>query len=263
MSFIINEPVNLQAQRSYKLVGHRGNASMCPENTMVSISSAIKLCVDRIEIDIHMTKDGQIILMHDRTLNRTTNGTGEVRDHTLDEIKQYDAGSWFSPEFAGEKIPTLDEILDLINGKCELLIEVKNHSGYTPGIEDSVAAIIRRHHAESWCFAISLRHKVIKNFHDRAPDIRLMKSYVGKLPLIPVYISNGITLRGLRSYPYVEEFNLNKGFIGHCILKKARKMGKKINAWTDDNPHHAEKLVKRGVDGIITNCPAEIGQQVR
>jgi glycerophosphoryl diester phosphodiesterase len=246
-----------QTPRDYALIGHRGAAAETPENTLVSLKRAMEQGVDRIEIDVHMTKDGRIVLMHDCSLNRTTNGHGEVRDYSLAQIQQLDAGSWFDTAFAGEKVPSLEEAIELISGKCTLMIEVKEHSGYTPGIEEAVASIIRKYNAGGWCVAISLRHKVVANFHQLAPDIRLHKSYVGKIPLLPLYIGNGLTFRGFKHYPYVEEFNLNKGFISRCVLKKAARLGKKINAWTDDDPEHAMKLVKRGASGIITNCPSK------
>lgn len=249
-------PVHSQTERTYTLIGHRGAAAETPENTVASLKKAMALGVDRIEIDVHMTRDGRIVLMHDRTLNRTTNGQGEVKDHDLAEIQQLDAGSWFDPSFAGEKVPTLEEAIEAISGNCMLMIEVKEHSGYTPGIEQAVADIIRKYNAGTWCVVISLRHKVVANFHQLAPDIRLQRSYVGKIPLLPLYIANGLTFRGFKHYAYVEEFNLNKGFISRCVLKKAARMNKKINAWTDDHPEHAMKLVNRGVHGIITNAPA-------
>ncbi len=256
--FIMSLSPSLPAQqtRNYTLIGHRGAAAETPENTLVSLKKSMDRGVDRIEIDVHMTSDGRIVLMHDRSLDRTTNGHGEIKDHTLAEIKKLDAGSWFDSSFTGETVPTLEEAIQLINGKCMLMIEVKEHSGYTPGIEEAVADIIRRKNVGSWCVVISLRHKVVANFHRWAPDIRLHRSYVGKLPLIPLYIATGLTFRGFKSYPYVEEFNLNKGFISRCIMKKAVRQGKKVNAWTDDDPAHAQKLIERGVHGIITNCPS-------
>lgn len=240
---------------SYTLIAHRGLSSVAPENTLPAIEKALELGVDRIEIDVQMTRDGEVILMHDRTLNRTTSGKGAVRNHDLKEIQSLDAGSWFGHDCNGIMVPTLQQTLELINGRCLLMIEVKNHSGYTPGIERKVAEIIRSHNAGSWCVVISLKHRVIRNFHDHEPDIRLHRSYVGKIPWLPLWLDGFITLRGFKQYPYVEEFNLNKSFITKCILKKAGRMGKRINAWTDDQPKHAEKLIRRGVNGIITNYP--------
>lgn len=252
---IANQSTTAQNQRGYAVIAHRGVSSEAPENTLSAIRRALELGVDRIEIDVQMTADGEVVLMHDRTLDRTTNGKGEVRKHSLEEIRLLDAGSWFSEKFTGEKVPTLEEVIRLINGRCDLLIEVKNHGGYNPGIEKKVAAAIRENNALSWCWVISLRHRVVRDFHRMEPDIMLQRSYVGKLPLIPVWVSNFLTLRGFKQYPYVSEFNINKGFIGRCTLRKAARAGKKINAWTEDRPEHALKLVEKGVQGIITNRP--------
>jgi glycerophosphoryl diester phosphodiesterase len=243
-----------------QLIGHRGAAAIAPENTLASFQKAIAIGVDRIETDVHMTSDGQIILMHDRTLNRTTSGKGEVRNHTLAEIRQLDAGSWFAPEYAGERVPTLDEAIKLCKGKCLLMIEVKESSNYTPGIEEAVAEVIRANAAQNDCVVISLQHSVIFNFHQLAPDIRLHRSYVGKIPLLPIYLDAGITFRGFRCYSYVEEFNLNKEFISSYTMKRIQRMGKKVNAWTDDDPQHAAMLIRLGVSGIITNNPGKYRQ---
>lgn len=260
--FVMTSFSSLPAQpaRSYALIGHRGAAADAPENTLISIRRALDLGVDRIEIDVHLTSDRQVVLMHDRTLNRTTNGSGEVRRHSLADIRQLDAGRWFNPSFEGEKVPTLEEVLELIDGKCQLMIEVKEHGGYDPGIEEAVAQVIRKYKAHAWCVVISMRHRVVADFHRLVPDIRLHRSYVGKIPLLPLYLGTSLGVRGPRSYPYVEEFNLNGGFISRCFMKKAERLNKKVNAWTIDHPEHAEKLLKKGVHGIITNCPVAYGQ---
>ncbi len=244
-------------QRSFLLIGHRGAAAEAPENTLPSLQRALDCGVDRIEIDVHMTCDGRIVLLHDRTLNRTTSGKGEVRHYTLDRIKQLDAGAWFSPAFAGTRVPTLEEALELVAGKALLMIEVKEHSGYTPGIEAAVADIIRRYHAQDHCLVISLRHRVVRTFHRRFPDIRLGRTWVGRLWFLPLWFDEGLTLRGLRQYPYVDEFNLQWQHIRPADLRCAAKMGKPINAWTTDDAVMAASLAAKGVRGIMTNAPNE------
>src|SRR5919204_3658410 len=93
------------------VVGHRGAMGYCPENTMISFARAVELGADWVELDVHLTRDGALAVIHDETLERTTNGKGLVREHTLDELKRLDAGSWFAPAYAGERIPSLDEEL--------------------------------------------------------------------------------------------------------------------------------------------------------
>src|SRR5215471_12590471 len=94
------------------VVGHRGAMGYCPENTLASFERGLELGADWIELDVHLSRDGQLIVIHDETLDRTTSGHGLVRDHTLAELKRLDAGAWFGAEYAGQRIPTLDEVLD-------------------------------------------------------------------------------------------------------------------------------------------------------
>jgi glycerophosphoryl diester phosphodiesterase len=114
------------------IIGHRGAAGLAPENTLASIEKALSLGVDRIEIDIHQTKDNVLVVIHDETLERTTNGKGKIKDLTYREILKYSAGAKFSPACENEKVPTLAEVLDLIDGKSQLLIELKKATAITP-----------------------------------------------------------------------------------------------------------------------------------
>ena len=105
--------------------GHRGYMGRYPENTLLSFEKAIEAGAGQIELDIRISRDGTVFVIHDATVDRTTNGTGAVHLLTTEEIKALDAGSWFDPKFAGEKVPTLDETLELLDGRCTLNIEIK------------------------------------------------------------------------------------------------------------------------------------------
>ena len=108
------------------VVAHRGFSGAAPENTLAAFRMAIEAGSDMIELDVHLSKDGKVVVIHDETQERTTNGQGRVADRPLKEIKGLDAGSWFSPPFAGERIPTLQEVLSLAQGKVPVNIEIKN-----------------------------------------------------------------------------------------------------------------------------------------
>lgn len=115
-----------ESEKNIMLVGHRGVRALYPENTMVSFKAALALKMDLIEFDVHFTKDGQIVVCHDGTIDRTTNGTGAICDMTLEEVKSYDAGSWKAEEFVGQRIPTLEEVLTLMaNADYEVLLNVE------------------------------------------------------------------------------------------------------------------------------------------
>src|SRR2546421_10465444 len=125
------------------LGGHRGNADECPENTLASFRSAIELGVDLIELDVHLSEDGDLPVIHDHLLDRTTNGSGLVRDHTMEDLKRFDAGSWKDPRFKGERIPSLDEVQAVAKGNVGVAIEIKNLPLPYAGIEAAVVRAVR------------------------------------------------------------------------------------------------------------------------
>ena len=137
-----------------KIFAHRGSKGTHPENTLASFKEAVRVGSDGIELDVHLTKDGQLVVIHDETVDRTTNGTGEIRNLTLAEIKAMDAGSWFHNKYAGEKIPTLEEVLLLLtelgfNG--QLNIELKTDVIQYKGLVEKCLAL---QSAKDWPFAI-------------------------------------------------------------------------------------------------------------
>ena len=129
-----------------ELFAHRGYSAKYPENTMISFRSAVKYPVDGIELDVHMTKDGHIVVIHDEKVNRTTNGKGYVKDMTLEEIKELDAGSKFNPLFKGEKIPLLEEVMQLIEGtNLKLNIELKSDVFPYYGMDMEVLKLVEKY----------------------------------------------------------------------------------------------------------------------
>src|SRR5918911_3997990 len=128
------------------VVGHRGAMGHCPENTPASFERGLELGADWIELDVHLSRDGALVVIHDETVDRTTNGHGAVRDHTLAELEALDAGSWFGADYAGQRIPTLDEVLTWARRRDTIVdIEIKNAPVYYPGIEAAVVEALRRH----------------------------------------------------------------------------------------------------------------------
>jgi len=153
------------------LGGHRGNPDEYPENTIASFRSAIELGVDVIELDVHRSEDGGLPVIHDHLLDRTTNGSGLVRDHTMAELKRFDAGSWKDPRFAAERIPSLDEVLTLAKGRVGVAIEIKNLPLPYPGIEDVVVQTVRETGMVGDVVVISFDHRSIKRIGELEPLI--------------------------------------------------------------------------------------------
>ena len=132
----IDEFYDTQART--RVIAHRGFSGAAPENTIASVRAAINVGADMAEIDVTLTSDGYIVVIHDETLDRTTDGSGEVFQFTLAELQELDAGSWFDRSFAGEPIPTLDQVLDEVEGRILLNVEIKSEA-VDRGIVDKVA----------------------------------------------------------------------------------------------------------------------------
>ncbi len=232
------------------VTGHRGAAGHAPENTLASIRKALEMGADRIEIDVQQSKDGVVVILHDKTLKRTTNGKGYVRNKTFAELSALVALAEFAASFPNEKIPTLEEALILINGKAKFVIEIKDGNAYYPDIEQHIVALIHQYKAEKWCIVHSFNDAALAKVHEIDANIVLHKLFVAGLG------------RDLKKWDYVQEFSVNEHFATKKIIAKVHKLGKKINVWTVNDKAKMESLIKMGVDGIITNFP-DIALQIK
>src|ERR687886_2515618 len=144
------------------VVGHRGAMGHCPENTLASFERALELGADWIELDVHLSRDGALVVIHDESLDRTTDGHGLVKDHTLAELKRLDAGAWFGAAFAGQGIPTLDEVLVWAGERDTIVdIEIKNAPIYYAGIEEAVIRTLDRYGMTERAIVISFDHRSV------------------------------------------------------------------------------------------------------
>ena len=241
------------------IIGHRGAGALGPENTIAAIRIGLENKVDRIEVDVHQTKDGEIVVIHDETLNRTTNGEGLIKSKTWDEISVLDAGSKFSSEYKNERVPLLDEVIKFIDGRAGLIIEIKGGSEYYPGIEQKVVDIVKDNNALEWCIVHSFYTGVLVKLHQLEPALKLHKLFIVKLSFLPLMIAlEGLEYFNLKKYPFINEYSLNYHFANRRIIRKLQKSGKKVNVWTVDDPEDAKELLSIGIDGIITDYPDRI-----
>ncbi|MBP2075790.1 glycerophosphodiester phosphodiesterase [Oceanobacillus polygoni] len=232
-------------------VAHRGASGHAPENTMAAFEKAFEMKADYIEIDVQMTRDGRLVAIHDTTVNRTTNGNGFVGDYTLDEIQQLDAGSWFGEEFAGEQIPTFEEIIDEYRGKIGILIELKSPELY-PGMEEKVTEALTQRNM----------HKpnngkiIIQSFNHES--VQQSKEL---LPNIPHGVLAGVTWADVTDEQlaqfatYADFFNPNMNIVTDDLVNRVHFAGMEIYAYTVRTQEQADNLFERGVDGIITDFP--------
>ncbi len=242
-------------KKSLIITGHRGAGGLAPENTLAAIQLALNLGVDRIEIDVQQTNDNVIIVLHDRTLRRTTNGFGFVKNLNYNEILAFSAGLKFNSVYEDEKVPTLEQVLDLINGKAELLIETKYSYLYYPNIERHILNIIKAKNAFSWCKIISFNDRTLVRMNSLSTEIRTGKLFVGKHATLPLSFDTTINFKPLDRYYFVDEIIVQHKYASQALIDKVHEYGKELHVWTVNDSETIEKLIQRGVDGIISDYP--------
>lgn len=224
------------------IVGHRGNSSVAPENTMPAFVSTTRAGADYFEIDITLTQDGVPVVIHDDTVDRTTDGTGAVRDLTLEQIRALDAGSWFSPAFVGTKIPTFDEVLTYVaNGGADVVIEYKGDWN----VEDTQRTVdmIEAAGVQNRVFAQSFSTTSVANFAAVAPDL-------------PVgYLTGGIDAAIIDTARQIGADAVNPSTATAESVALAHDAGLGVFVWTQNSPDAWASLTAMGVDGIITDRP--------
>jgi len=229
-------------------IAHRGASGYAPENTFAAFDKALEMNVDYIELDVHLSKDDYLVVIHDATVDRTTNGSGYVKDLTLEELKQLDAGLWFSQEFKNQRIPTLLEVLERYSNKVGLLIEVKNPILY-PNVEKKLADEL---HAFSKPINHSLDVKV------QSFSLHAMKKFKTYSPSI----TSGVILNRFVSYrelvtiaEYTDFLTIHKTYITSHLSIQAHQLGLKLFAWTVNDLNILLYLLNLGIDGVIVDYP--------
>ncbi|MDQ0228947.1 glycerophosphodiester phosphodiesterase [Metabacillus malikii] len=228
------------------VIAHRGASGHAPENTMASFQKALDMGADYIELDVQMTRDGKLVVIHDPTVDRTTNGTGEVGSFFLNDLQQLDAGEWFSRKYRGQKIPTLEEVLSYFGEKIAFLIEIKNPNLY-PTIVDELANVLgdRKH-----------LNLIIQSF-----DFELLQKFSQLCPHFPLgllvkYRVHGISNVQLRDWATVVTYiNPNKALITKKLVKRIHHHRMYVFPYTVRNKKSIKGLIEANVDGIITDFP--------
>ena len=244
-----------EKESSVQVIAHRGFSGKYPENTVLAVRKAAKLGVDYIEIDVHQSADGRVIVIHDATVDRTTNGSGRVSELTADEIQQLDAGSWKSDAFKGEKIPLLEDILPFISADIKLLLEVKKGRKLYEGIEQTILDILQEHGVKEHVVIQSFYTDVLKNFARLDPDLPLHKLGVYQSPAFPFYIDHRPGVGRMHRISDVEQLNLYHKFLNRRILRRISNKNLSVYTWTVNEPEDMIKMINLGVDGIITDYP--------
>lgn len=224
-----------------RITAHRGSSSGAPENTMAALEKAVEEMADRAEIDVQETADGVIVLCHDTSLKRVAGVNKKVSDLTLEQIKKLDVGSWFSSEYQGEQIPTLEEVMEYAKGKIDLNIEIKN-LGNSSGLPEKVIELVEKHEMQEQCVITSTNRFYLKRVKAVNPEIRT--GYIISAAYGNFYSDEFIDLISIRS-----------SFVTERMIESAHEAGKAVHAWTVNGKVEMERLKQLGVDDMITDRP--------
>jgi glycerophosphoryl diester phosphodiesterase len=238
---------------SPSIIAHRGGRKWAPENTLSAFKQSIETGCDGIEIDVQRCKTGQLLVIHDETLERTTNGAGYVFQKSYDEIRALDAGKWFSPQYRDERVPTLKEVLDLVNGRLIVDVEIRNVPVACPGIEDDVIALLAQYKYPDKIVISSFDHDILHRIHESAPRYKLALLTV----CIPYDLGNYAAQVGAKAW------NLNMAELREDLVKRAHKARLEVAVWTVNDAKDWQRAADIGVDSIITDDPIGLMEYLR
>jgi glycerophosphoryl diester phosphodiesterase len=212
---------------------------------MAAFEKAVELGADVIELDLHMSRDGELVVIHDDTLDRTTDGSGPVHERSLEELMRLDAGRWFGEGFAGQRIPTLAQVLDRFAGKVPLALEIKAGSTFFPGIEEKVVSALRQHGAIDQGAVASFDHYALRRLKEIEPTIRTAALLVGR----------PVSLSALAGAAGADGLALEASLVTKTEVEACRAAGLKLVVWVVNDPAQMRYFISLGVDGIITDYP--------
>ena len=229
-----------------QIIAHRGASAIAPENTMAAFEAAILLGADGIELDVHQTKDGVLVVMHDETVDRTTQGRGRIVDMTYDEIALLDAGYRHSSAYIGEKVPKLSDVLErLQTTHLQLNIELKTDQIHYEGIEASALSLVK---------AIGMFEKTIFSsfYHPSLKVLQAIDSHVQTAMLCPLY--HPVQAKEAKAFG-AQAIHPDARLIHQAYCEAANHEGILLRPYTVDEPHHIQALYALHVDAVITNKP--------
>ncbi len=234
-------------------IAHRGASACAPENTLAAFRLALELGADGVELDVTLTQDGIPVVIHDDTVDRTTDGHGPIKEMSLKEVKLLDAGSWFGIKFKGEKIPTLTEALRVVGTRGIVNIELKSTSLQTDGIETATLAAVEDCGAAGRVLISSFNPFALQRMSQLDPRLPRGLLYADDLP---IYLRRA----WLRPVARPTALHPKHTLVSSRLVTWAHQHGYQVNTWTVDDPGKMEELVGLGVDAIMTNKPDVLKQ---
>lgn len=225
-----------------QVTAHRGFSHEAPENTKYAFEAAVKCKADYIELDVQLTKDEQLVVIHDDKLNRTTTGKGRVDRYTYDELTQFSAGAWYGSEYEDAKIMLLSEVLELVDKKCMMNIEIKD-TGNVDLAADKTVELVKKYGYTKSCYITSFSYKALQRVKAAEPKIKT------------ALIANLAASVRYSQLTDIDAVSMNYLFVNKSVVEAAHQNGKLIFVWTVDRKDDMRNMLSLGVDNIITNRP--------
>ena len=231
------------------ILAHRGASGHAPQNTLAAFLMAAEMGADGVELDVHLSADGEAVVIHDDTVDATTDGHGRVSRMTMSEIASLDAGSWFDPRFAGQRIPTLAQVFELLGPRLLINVEIKVELGHHPfAHEAEVVRLIEDHHLVDRVVVSSFTPSALRRVRKLNPHIPLALLYDKvQTNLFP-------RIASLLGTPY-DLLHPSFKVVDALYVQHAHAHDRRVNVWTVNREEDMRRMVDAGVDGIITNYP--------
>ncbi|MEK4385388.1 glycerophosphodiester phosphodiesterase [Solibacillus sp. FSL W7-1464] len=227
-----------------KILAHRGYSANYPENTIIAFQEAAKLDIWGVEFDVHLTKDNQLVVIHDESIDRTSTGKGYVKDMTLEELRAFDYGSWFAPEFAGQTIPTLAETLAIFKSTpFHINIEIKSDIFEYPGIEALIANEIHNFNLEDRVIISSFNHESIARFQQIMPNVKTALLFASLIVNLEEYVK---TLGS-------DAIHIPYYYGMRSIVRQAIKNGMTVRTYTVNDARVARQIGSLGIDAVFSD----------
>jgi len=254
---ILSGSYNVYIYAQPLVVAHRGASAYAPENTIAAFELAIELGADALELDLRQTKDSVLVVLHDSNVDRTTNGKGSVNNFTFSQLQKLDAGSWFDQKFTDQKIPSLQEVIDLLDDSTLIIIELKEGNETYPGIEERLVELVKQNKIEAQTILKSFDPNVLERLRTIEPDIALLYVYTLRIPWLGMIIDRGVTFDTVYDLD-VEYLQPHRFFLSKSFVNDAQAKGFKIISWGVNSTEAINESLEYGVDGIETDYPDKV-----
>lgn len=246
-TILLSVPCVAVGDDAVAVIAHRGGAALGVENTLSCIEAGIAAGADAVEVDVRLTKDGHFVVFHNARVDDLTGGKGKISEMTLGEVQalRLVGGD-------GCFIPTLEQVLALVAGRCGVLIDIKDAGASFCGGEQALIDVIEACGAVEWVAVQSFNDGVLERLHELGAPFPLEKLIAFKVPFLPLVVDDGLRFFSLKRYAHISSFNFGKRLFPAALARKIRKAGKGVKVWTVSSP---VELSTGEVDGVITDNP--------